>query len=358
MLIPILNAYPDFKQYINDTQAFLLQSNELPRTREEILLNLPFEKKANPDVPYQGQFLLIHGLNDSPFVWHDVTIDLVQRGFDVKAILLPGHGTTPKHMINIQYEKWLDVVRTFINDTKNDASPLYLGGFSLGGVIATIIANEDSDIAGLLLFSPAYHSKLNNTLRWAGVYKYFKTWLFDTMLIEDNPAKYNSIAINSGHQYFKTTQYLKEHWKKPLSIPVLFIVSEDDSVVDLAYTRHIFNQKFTSKTKSLVIYSASNNLRLAPQEIHRNSYHPKQRILNQSHLSLMNNQSNPLFGQSRKVLICNGNEYPIFMACLQSKEHWYGAQHTISPDGIAVARSTYNPDYNFIFEQFDKVFLN
>jgi len=57
------------------------------------------------------------------------------------------------------------------------------------------------------------------------------------------------------------------------------------------------------------------------------------------------------------VLVCNGNDWPTFSRCLYSKEnHWFGAQHTQSPDNIPVARTTYNPDFDAVFKAFDRVF--
>ncbi len=47
----------------------------------------------------------------------------------------------------------------------------------------------------------------------------------------------------------------------------------------------------------------------------------------------------------------------IFMACLNSQQHWYGAQHTPSPDGVAVARTTYNPVFDTVVDLFEQVFL-
>jgi alpha-beta hydrolase superfamily lysophospholipase len=88
--------------------------------------------------------------------------------------------------------------------------PLYLGGFSVGAVIATILTLEQSDdIAGLFLISPACHSQLNSLLGWSWIYAWFKPWMFGGLIYEDNPIKYNSIPINSGTQYYRTTQYLK-----------------------------------------------------------------------------------------------------------------------------------------------------
>ena len=140
-------------------------------------------------------------------------------------------------------------------------------------------------------------------------------------------------------------------------MPVLTVITMQDSVVDVAYVRKIFQQRFDSDKKQLLIYSEQGAIEPQHSEIVRESYYPQLRILNQSHLSLINSPQNLLLGKSRKVLICNGNEYPIFMACMHSKEHWYGAQHTPSPDGTAVARTTYNPDYPTIEKLIEEVFF-
>jgi hypothetical protein len=92
------------------------------------------------------------------------------------------------------------------------------------------------------------------------------------------------------------------------------------------------------------------------EEVIRTSHFPQRRIINLSHLSLINAPHNPLFGESGSVLVCNGNEYAIYRACRQASGHWFGAQHTPSPDGVAVARSTYNPDFSYLLKRFDQVF--
>ncbi|MBX2880842.1 MAG: alpha/beta fold hydrolase [Granulosicoccus sp.] len=347
----------DFEQYLEDAWSYLSQNSLRHRTQEGIALNMPFELTANKDTTYRGKFLLIHGLNDSPFVWRDTAAQLVARGFDVRAILLPGHGTTPEHMLDVHYSDWLQTARQHLKLWNTDDTPLFLGGFSLGGVIATALSIENETIAGLLLFSPAYHSRLNHLLRWSWLYQKFQPWLFGGMIIEDNPAKYNSIPINSGDQYYRMTRYLKKKWKqRKIRIPTLVVVTVDDSVVDIPYVRKVFQRRFKHEDSRLIVYSANPHTELNHNEVLRNSEYLERRILNQAHLSLMNAPDNMLYGGEDGLLICNGNEYPIFMACMRSPEHWYGAQHTPSPDEVAVARTTINPDFHFVFEEFDRVF--
>jgi len=346
----------DFSRYIDESQVYIARHQMQHRSEVSVNINSPFEISAQKDVPYRGRFLLIHGLNDSPFVWSDIAQSLSSLGFDVRAILLQGSGTTPRAMLDISYRDWLQDVRQHLANWESDDTPIYLGGFSLGGVLATILALENPSVDGLLLISPAYHSKLNHLLRWSWLYQRFNPWMFGGMIIEDNPAKYNSIPINSVTQYFNTSRYLKHQWRRrKLQIPVVMIATSNDSVVDVDYMRSIYRNRFKSEQKRFILYTNDTSIESKETELHRSSKHLQRRILNQSHQSLINNASNPLFGESRGVLVCNGNKPEIFFGCLRSSQHWYGAQHTPSPDGVAVARTTYNPDYDFIVDQIDAI---
>ncbi|MEM7562556.1 MAG: alpha/beta fold hydrolase [Pseudomonadota bacterium] len=357
-------ASSDFDNYIRQVESYLIANRIRSRSEAETRLNLPFELTAATDTPYQGKFLLIHGLNDSAYVWTDMAKQLASRGFDVRAILLSGHGSHPANMLDVSYKEWLQSVRSHYANWNQDDTPIYVGGFSMGAVLATALALENPEIAGLLLISPAYHSRLNSLLRWAWLYAWFKPWMFGGLILEDNPIKYNSIPINSGTQYYRSTVYLKDQLRQDkniwhgeaLPMPVVMAVTVNDSVVDVDYSRHVFEQHFRNPASSLVIYQPNRGQPKA-REIIRNSHFPDRRILNLSHLSLLNAPDNPLFGENGNILVCNGNEYPVFMACMRSSEHWFGAQHTPSPDGVAVARSTYNPDFDFLIEVIDKTFV-
>lgn len=327
------------------------------RSASDVRLNLPFELPASDRVAYRGKFLLFHGLNDSTYVWADMARELAGRGYDVRAVLLPGHGSHPARMLDISYRAWLRAARAHYALWNVDDTPIYLGGFSLGGVLATILALENDDVAGLLMFSPAYHSRLNSLLQWSWFYAWYRPWVFGGMILEDNPIKYNSIPVNSGTQYYLTTKYLKDRWRGArLKIPVLMVVTSNDSVVNVEYGRNVFHTRFTNPRNRLLIYDNALQFSAREREVVRASRYPERRILNQSHLSLLNAPANPLFGEAGRILVCNGNEYPVFMACMRATGHWYGAQHTPSPDGVPVARTTYNPDFEFVIELFERVF--
>ena len=198
----------------------------------------------------------------------------------------------------------------------------------------------------------------DDQLRWASLVSIFKDYVFGGIIIEDNPTKYNSIPINAAAQYYKAARHLKRIWgNRKLEMPVLMVDTFDDSVVDIKRLRNMFGDRFSSPDKRLVLYS--NDLEASrPNEIVRNSRYPQFRILNQSHQSMIISPDNPLFGVDGTVLVCNGNEWPIFSACLYYRQgpHWHGAEGTASPDGVPVARTTFNPDFEFLMDEHDRMF--
>lgn len=370
---PVIGQFPvlqdSFDTYRAAAHNWLADRSMPHRSQSDIELNLPFEWTADPAEPHRGKFLLFHGLNDSPYVWHDHARELTALGFDVRAILFDGHGSTPEDMLQVRWQAWMDSARAHLDSINDGSSPVYLGGFSMGAVIATWLALDNPEIAGLFLVSPAYDSQLNHYLRWSGLYALFKPWVFGGMILEDNPIKYNSIPVNSGWQYYQLTRELKRRWRRDdrIEIPTLVVMSNNDSVVDVSYTRKLFRRKMASDKRLLLQYASSSVEEAVKKDSHatdpspfeqtRSSRFLNLRILNQSHLGLMYSPDNTLFGQNGSILVCNGNEYPIFMACMRSVEHWYGAQHTPSPDGTAVARTTYNPDWQVVIEEFKRVFV-
>lgn len=364
-----------FARHVERARARLRARSMPSRDPADIALNLPFERTAAPSVPYRGRFLLFHGLNDSPAVWHDFADALVARGYTVRALLFDGHGSTPEEMLEADHVDWIAEARRQLRAwlDEDEAGPVHLGGFSMGGVVATLLALEEPRVAGLLLISPAYRSTLERWLRFAGIYALFRPWVFGGMILEDNPIKYNSIPINSGWQFYSLTRRLARRWRPDdrIDVPTLLVLSTEDSVVDVEHTIGVFRRRFVHPDRHLIVYAPKIGADDSPgtgkayadvareAEAHeetRDSRRPELRVLGQSHLSLTNAPSNELFGRDGRILVCNGNEYPVFMACMRSPVHWYGAQHTPSPDGVPVARTTWNPDWSHVLSRFDEVF--
>ncbi len=358
MLEPFPDPVVDFDDHRSAVRTYLSRhrvASDPAKADEEVALNAPFERRADDGVPYRGKFLLFHGLSDSPFIWRDLAAGLGRMGFDVRAVLLPGHGVRPGAMLDVSYEDWLAVARGHLAAWDDGSAPIHLGGFSLGGVIATVLALEAESVDGLLLFAPAWRSEDATILWWSSVVAVARDWAFTGPVL--NPVRYGSVAVNSGVQYYDLTGYLLDLWRgRTLDIPALVVISTEDSVVNADYVRTVFRERLTAPGNRLLIYSAGGTAPRDGREVVRPGARPAARILNQSHMSLMIAPGNPRYGRDGDLVVCNGASESARTACRTAPLLWHGAWGTPSPDDAPVARTTYNPDFDFILETAATVF--
>ena len=54
--------------------------------------------------------LLIHGLTDSPFTYHDFSRIYYEQGYSVRTLLLPGHGSAASALQNVDVKQWQEAV--------------------------------------------------------------------------------------------------------------------------------------------------------------------------------------------------------------------------------------------------------
>lgn len=182
--------------------------------------NRTFELPAED--PRAG-FLMLHGLSDSPYSWRALGQALSERGVWVVGLRLPGHGTAPAGLADVDWEDFAAATRLAARDLASRLGPdrpLYLAGYSNGAALAlqyTLAMLEGEALprpAGLLLISPAVAvspaaalAKWNLLLaRIRGLEKL--AWL--SVLPEYDPFKYNSFAVNAGQQIYRLTRDIAE----------------------------------------------------------------------------------------------------------------------------------------------------
>ena len=147
--------------------------------------------------------LLIHGLTDSPFSFHDLSQYFFQQDFTVRTLLLPGHAIAPSELLNVDYEEWQQAAKFAIEETLSDYQQVYLGGLSTGGALIFDYLMQqkyvDTNIKGLFMWSPA--SKAKSDLVWLAQYIDaipFVDWL--DLDADIDFAKYESFPYNAGAQ--------------------------------------------------------------------------------------------------------------------------------------------------------------
>ncbi len=316
------------------------------RAGAEAALNAPQEWR--PIGPVRGGVLLVHGLGDSPWSFRDIGQALARQGFLARTVLLPGHGTQPADMLDVRMEQWRDVVESQAALLQRDAGHIYLGGFSTGANLVLDHAYRHPEVAGLLLFSPAFRSSVS--LDWlAPALRYVRPWLIETSLQSETiPVRYSMVPTNGFAQFYRSSRVAQDHLASaPFDRPVLMVLAAGDSVVDVAYAARTFHARFTHPASRLIWYGKQQPPADGdPRVLSRTDTLPEWRISQFSHMGVLFAPDNPLYGPQGSLKLCrNSRDGDAIRACEQGAQVWY-SDWGYSEAGKVHARLTFNPYFD------------
>jgi len=166
-----------------------------------------------PEGAPRGAVVLLHGLTDSPYSLRHLARRYVRDGFVVVAIRLPGHGSVPSGLSQVEWEQWTAATRLAVRHAQQKAgasAPLHLIGFSNGGALAmkyALDALEDKALARparIVLISPMIGitslARFAGVFGWPAVFPAFASASWLGIVPEFNPFKYNSFPVNGARQ--------------------------------------------------------------------------------------------------------------------------------------------------------------
>jgi alpha-beta hydrolase superfamily lysophospholipase len=176
-----------------------------------------------PDGAPAGAVVFLHGLTDSPYSLRHIARRYRAHGYVAIAIRLPGHGTVPSGLADVEWEDWMAATRLAVREARRrigPSLPLHLVGFSNGGALAlkyALDALEDPQLTRpdrLVLISPMIG--ITAFARFAGfaglpaLLPHFAKAAWLGILPEFNPFKYNSFPVNGARQSWQLTQALQQ----------------------------------------------------------------------------------------------------------------------------------------------------
>ena len=117
----------------------------------------PFALTAGENV-----VLLIHGFTGTPSHMRTIGEAAQAAGFSAHGILLPGHGLSLQEMEKTSGLDWLNAARAAMTEMRQKYRRVAVGGLSMGGILAILLASE-FETSALLLFAPAmrYRQRIN-----------------------------------------------------------------------------------------------------------------------------------------------------------------------------------------------------
>ena len=227
------NNYDSFEEFAKADDEYIRHNFEMIQSKDYDLFerynpkseNYPLKGNLNynasfvldPGSKAKGIVILFHGLSDSPYHMRDIAMHFYNENYYVFAMRLPGHGTLPSGLLDVQWKDWQQAAfwsmktANKLSQERNNL-PIYMGGFSTGGsMILNYCFNASSSTEmrmpdKVFLFSPAagvsslgYIGAWHHSLSWMETFKKF-AWL--DVVPEYDPAKYMSFTKNAGRQIF------------------------------------------------------------------------------------------------------------------------------------------------------------
>jgi alpha-beta hydrolase superfamily lysophospholipase len=237
-----------------------------------------------PDGPAVGAAVFLHGLTDSPFSLRHVAWRYRDLGYVAIVVRLPGHGTVPGALADVEWEEWLAATRLAVREAKRRAgpsAPLHLVGYSNGGALALMYALDaigNQDLARpdrLVLISPMIGITI--FARFAGlaglpaIFPAFAKAAWLSVLPEFNPFKYNSFPVNAARQSLLLTEALQRRIVRHARegrlgelAPVITFQSVIDATVSTGAVVSAFYSHLPKNGSELVLFDLNRNTKFGP----------------------------------------------------------------------------------------------
>ncbi|MCY4470686.1 MAG: alpha/beta hydrolase [Thiotrichales bacterium] len=362
--------YRDFDDYARQTRERLERHKvymDPHRADMELAAAAPFERapiagcaSSARTRPIRG-VLLLHGLSDMPLAMRDLADAFAARCFVVRAMLLPGHGTRAGDLLDVTHRDWLAATRFGLETLKRDVDEVFVGGFSLGGLLSVHAVLEDATVRGAFLFSPALALERAWLVRPSVWLRHVLDWLDRDP--PDDYARYEAMPVNATAETFLLTRKLARLLeRRRVDVPVFRALSADDPVIDVAVNRGYFEHRFSHPGSRLVVYRRDPAEGADPDDArvsYRNSFLPELRIAGFSHQSIHIAPTNAHYGADGDYRSCgqaSGASAAAVARCLAAPHPWrgevFGDNRAAIPGGAPVARLTFNPRFG---EQLDQV---
>lgn len=172
--------------------------------------------------------IIIHGFSGNPWEIEPLANALTEMGFEVITPLLPGHNLEQKRMERATALDWIQFIEITVKQAIEENKKIHLIGFSMGAMIAAIIAYR-YPISSLVLLSPAVYVltphlvkiRLINLAKKAG----------KARSIPKSPSFILSAPLYNFFQLHHVVRQAKKLFRH-ISVPICIIHGQKDETID------------------------------------------------------------------------------------------------------------------------------
>ncbi len=185
-----------------------------------------------------GDDILLHGNKTGIILIHGFTATtaevrlLAERlhlaGYSVAAPLLPGHNTHPEDLNRATWQMWYEKVNQTYKAFITRCDRIFVGGESMGALLAIELAAQHPEIAGLFLFAPA--TKIQR-LWLSRILATFKPYLPKSMKEDGQPWKgYTVYPLKGSVELLKLQKHARRQLKH-ITLPTLVFTGAYDKTI-------------------------------------------------------------------------------------------------------------------------------
>lgn len=192
--------------------------------------------------------VLTHGFGASPYEVKGLSDYLAARNITVYAVRLDGHGTSVEHLATKKWTDWYRDYKTEFDAAKQKHSKVFVGGTSMGGVLALKLAEEEN-VQGIIAVAPALIMDDKRT-EYAWLFKYFTKYSSRVIPAERQPYYYDKFPV-AGVAEMVAMAKLVEKDLINIDEPIFIMQSTNDTRVSTKSSQIVYDSVSSDK-KELV----------------------------------------------------------------------------------------------------------
>jgi carboxylesterase len=205
----------------------------------------------NPHLPGDSFFwsagpvgvLLSHGYTATTAEVRPLARRLHKQGYTVSGLLLPGHGSDPHELNRCRWPDWVGAFAAAYRHLTARCRRVFVGGESMGALLALYLASEQPQIAGILAYAPALRIPRMTTLK-AHLAAPFIPAVPKRTLHYDAAGQWQGYKVNPLAAFLQLT-HLQRHVRRRLSgirQPLLIVQGRLDTVIDLTGVGQLYRE--------------------------------------------------------------------------------------------------------------------
>lgn len=200
---------------------------------------------------FRKAVLMVHGYAGGTYDEEPLAISLEKYwNMDVYTFTLPGH---QKRSVKTQkYSEWLEASEDMLKKIKSFGyKDIYLVGHSMGGIIATYLANKYSYVKKLVLVAPAFRYFVNKDD--ASTISIIKSGVVAAKTADKGElfTRFLKLPLSSFGEFTKLVSEYKDIIEE-VKIPVLIVQGKDDNLVPFQSSIELID-RIKSKNKKLLL---------------------------------------------------------------------------------------------------------